>query len=224
MNRDPIFWEDPERVEEFATREPDHRLKELVNEYVDPAAVRVLDLGCAGGRNTEFLLRLGFDVIAVDSSTAMVERTRERLRQIVDEEEARRRVRIEAMDDLSGFEDSGFDLLIALGIYHAARSRAEWDRTLSESARVVAPGGKLLVSVFSPECDLTGEGVTPVPGEPHLFDGFPAGRSFLVDADTLDTELRGHGFAPLVETATVRPVVEVGRRVSVNGFYVKRMG
>lgn len=222
MIRDPAFWEDHQRVEEFAAREPDHRLQELVNEYESPAATRVLDLGCAGGRNTVFLLRLGFDVIAVDSSTAMVERTRERLRLLVDEAETTRRVRLGSMDDLSGSEDSSFDLLIALGIYHAAQTRAEWDRTLSESARVVAPGGKLLVSVFSPECDFTGEGVTPVPGEPHLYDGQPAGRAFLVDADTLDAELRIHGFEPLVETRTVRPASKVGRRVSVNGLHIKR--
>jgi hypothetical protein len=42
-------------------RDPDHRLSELVDRCPDPEAVCVLDLGCAGKRNTVFLGRLGFD-------------------------------------------------------------------------------------------------------------------------------------------------------------------
>ena len=33
-------------------------------------------------------------------------------------------------------------MVVALGIYHCAQSRAEWDRSLSETARILAPGGR----------------------------------------------------------------------------------
>ena len=69
------FWEDPDRVEQFAGREPDRRLLELLDSFEAPRTTRVLDLGCAGGRNTAVLAERGFDVLAIDSSSSMVART-----------------------------------------------------------------------------------------------------------------------------------------------------
>jgi SAM-dependent methyltransferase len=218
------FWESAENVERFAAREPDVRLTRLIESWPDPAAVRVLDLGCAGGRNAVFLARRGFDVRALDASEAMVAETRRRLAPLVGEAEAARRVRLGQMDDLGWAPDASFDLVLALGIYHCAQSRAEWDRTLSETARILAPGGRLLVSVFTPETDLTGRGITPVPGEPDVYEGFESGRSVLVDAPTLDADLARYGLSCVVPTTLARPKVDVGRRVSANGLYAKAQG
>ncbi len=215
------FWESAENVARFAAREPDVRLTQLVPGFPEPGAVRVLDIGCAGGRNAVYLARLGFDVRALDASEAMVAETRRRLAAILGEVEGSRRARVGRMDDLGWAGDASFDLVIALGVYHCSQSRAEWDRALSESARVMAPGGRLLVSVFTPETDLTGRGIAPVPGEPHVYEGFESGRSVLVDAATLDAELARHGLACVVPTAIARPKVETGRRVSANGLYAK---
>jgi SAM-dependent methyltransferase len=227
VRHDPVadvknaFWESAENVERFAAREPDVRLAALIPGYADPRAASVLDLGCAGGRNTVFLARLGFDVLALDASEAMVAETRRRMTPIVGEAEAERRVRVGRMDDLGWAPAASFDLVVALGLYHCAQSRAEWDRSLSETARVLAPGGQLLVSVFTPETDLTGRGISPVPGEPHVYEGFESGRSVLVDAPTLDAELARHGLSCVVPTVLARRQVEVGRRVSANGLYLK---
>jgi len=218
------FWESSENVERFAARQPDVRLTELIREYRDPSATKVLDLGCAAGRNAVLLAQNGFDVHAADSSAAMVAKTRERLAPIVGPAEAERRVRVGRMDELSWAGDASFELVVALGLYHCAHSRAEWDRALSESARVLAPGGKLLVSVFTPETDLTGRGIRPVEGHPHLYEGFESGHAFLVDADNLDSEMARHGLHPLKPTYTARPKVETGRRASANGLYVKAAG
>jgi SAM-dependent methyltransferase len=216
------FWDSAENVERFAAREPDKRLVELIREFADPASVRVLDLGCAGGRNTVLLAERGFDVFALDSSSAMVARTRERLAPILGAAEAERRVREGRMDDLSWAPDASFRLVLSLGLYHCAQSRAEWDRALSETARVLERRGKLLVSVFTPETDLSGRGTRPVPGEPGLYEGFDSGRHFLVDAAELDAELARFGLDPLEPTRTARPKTEVGRRVSANGLFEKR--
>jgi SAM-dependent methyltransferase len=217
----PSFWDSPENVERFAAREPDARLKDLVRAYADPAAVRVLDLGCAAGRNTVLLARAGFDFEALDASLAMAAKTRERVAAIRGADEAASRVRVGRMDDLSFASDGRYDLVVALGLYHCAQSRAEWDRSLSETARVLKLGGKLLVSVFTPETDLTGRGSRPVPGEPDLYEGFDSGRHLLVNAARLDEELARFGLHPLEPTRTARPKTEVGRRVSANGLYGK---
>ena len=213
------FWESPENVERFAAREPDVRLAGLVASFSEPRAVRVLDLGCAGGRNAVFLAQRGFDVCAVDASEAMAAETRRRLTSLLGEAEAARRVRVGRMDDLGWAPRAAFDLVVALGIYHCAQSRAEWDRSLSETARVLAPGGRLLVSVFTPETDLTGRGIAPVPGEPYVYEGFESGRCVLVDSQTLDAELARHGLSCVVPTTVARRNVEVGSRVSANGLY-----
>lgn len=216
------FWDSAENVERFAAREPDARLTELVGEYPDPSTIRVLDLGCAAGRNAVLLAENGFDVEALDASPAMVARTRQRLAAILGAAEAEKRVRVGRMDDLSPSADATFDLVVALGLYHCAQSRAEWERSLSETARVLKPGARVLVSVFTPETDLTGRGIRAVAGEPDVYEGFDSGgRHVLVDAAGLDREMARFGLLPLEPTRTARPKVETGRRVSANGLYRK---
>jgi SAM-dependent methyltransferase len=215
------FWESSQNVERFAAREPDLRLTELIREYLDPSATKVLDLGCAAGRNAVLLAQNGFDVEAVDASAAMVAKTRERLTSILGSAEAQRRVRVGRMDDLSWADDASFALVVALGLYHCAQSRPEWDRALAETERVLEPGGRLLVSVFTPETDLTGRGIRPVAGEPGVYEGFESGRAFLVDAAGLDREMARLGLHAFKPTYTVHPKAETGRRASANGLYVK---
>jgi SAM-dependent methyltransferase len=216
------FWEEKEQVERFAARDPDKRLIELIGSYRAPGSIRVLDVGCAGGRNTELLAARGFDVHAVDASNAMVRCTRSRIAPIVGETEAGRRVFVASMDDLGAFADESFHIVVALGIYHCARSRAEFERALSETARVLEHDGRALVASFSPRTDPHGDGVTPVAGAPGVFDGLHSGRHVLLEAEELDADMARHGLTPLVKTKTVVVVLERGRRVTVNGFYVKR--
>jgi len=216
------FWEQPEIVGRFAARDPDHRLARLVEEYPDPGAVRVLDLGCAGGRNSVFLAERGFDVTALDLSTAMVAETRLRVAVVLGPEEAERRVRVGAMDRLDTIADGSIDLIVALGVYHAARSGKEWEASLSESNRVLSAGGRVLVAIHTAEFRPDDRIPIPVPGETHVYDGLASGRSFLVDADTLDRDMARHGLSPVVPTDTVRRETEGGgRRVTANGLYVK---
>jgi SAM-dependent methyltransferase len=221
VSRD-AFWEDPERVQSFASREPDHRLLALLDDYPDPSTVRVLDLGCAGGRNTCILVERGFNVVAVDLSAAMVAMTRSRVAELISEAEAEQRVLRGPMDDLDWARDASFDLVVALGIYHEARDEDEWDRALAETARVLRPRGAALVSVFSPGTVLHGVRFEPVAGRRllHRSDAGEMTRSFPT-AKQLDHEMIGHGLVPAVETVTVRREVEDSVRVVTNGLYRK---
>ena len=214
------FWERPEVVEQFASRAPDHRLVRLLDEYSEPSAIGVLDLGCAGGRNAVLLAERGFDVWAVDASAPMVERTRDRVAAVLGSDRARERVQHARMDDLSSFGAGSFDLVVALGVFHSAESMAEWELAVAETARVLKRGGKALVNHFTPEVDLTGDGIRPVPGQPGVYEGLSDGPGVLLEADALDAAMARHGLLPIVPSETVRVPTEHGIRVSVNALYV----
>jgi len=220
----PPFWSRPDVVRRFAGRDPDDRLRALVEEYPDPGSVRVLDLGCAGGRNAVFLARKGFDLRAADGSAAMVAETRRRVAAILNDVEARRRVTEAKMDDLSTFDDDSFDLVVSLGLLHNAGSWAEWKRAAAETARVLAPGGRLLVSQFTPATDLTGRGTHKVPGEPHLYDRLPHGPGIFLEPAEMDAEMERLGLEPERPTTTGRTELHPGQRVSAKGLYRKPRG
>lgn len=218
------FWDRPETVEKFAGRDPDHRLLELIDRFDDPSQTGVLDLGCAAGRNTVLLAREGFDVRAVDAAPAMVERTRERVAEILGPAEAERRVRVGRMENLGDFPDDRFRLVVALGVYHQADSRRGRERALSETARVLEPGGLVLVAVFHPDSRPDGEPRRRVSEEAPLYEGFHSGLHYLVDPDELDREMADHGLRPAEPTETVRTETEEGVRMTINALYRKGEG
>lgn len=213
-------WFDPEIIEEFAKRETDHRLRELIEAEDHPETLRVLDLGCAAGRNTVYLVAKRCDAYAIDLSEPMVRVCRERLAPLIGEAEAERRVRQAAMEDLTMFEDGSFDLIVALGIYQQATTLEEWDRAIDETRRILRPRGRLLLATFAPGTDLTGGDGDPVEGEPHVFTIRDGMRAVLFSAGELDERLRAFGLEPATKTDEVeRPHDPAGRRVTVNGLY-----
>ena len=213
-------WEDPETVAEFVTREPDHRLAELLEATDSPSGLHALDLGCAGGRNAELLARKGCSVLAVDLSPAMVEATRRRLAPIIGQSEAEERVSRSSMGDLSHIQDGSIDLVVALGIYHQASSLEEWNLAIGETARVLRQGGRLLSAQFGPGTDLTGEHGHRVEGEDHVHMIREGSKVVLLDSEELDRRMAAHGFVPISPSATVeRPHEPAGRRVTINALY-----
>ena len=223
MERDPIpFWERPEIVEKFAGREPDRRLAEWLSGRPDLEGLRVLDIGCAGGRNSEFLARSGCDLYAIDASLPMVRRTRFRVANVLGEREAARRVRVGRMELLGGFRDRSFDLVVALGVFHSAPDRATYELALAESARVLDDNGHLLIANFAPGTQLEGTVLEPAADEADVYIGHESGRHVLLDAEALDEALSRHGLTPVVPTEVVEAEGEATRRVTVNGLYRKR--
>ncbi len=217
------FWERPEVVERFASRPPDDRMVALLSGA--PRATRVLDLGCAAGRNTEWLAREGFDVYACDASQAMVAYTRRRLAPYLGEVEAGRRVLLCSMDNLAMFEPESFDLVVALGIYQQAQSTEEWHRAVAETARVLRGDGRLLVQHFALGSQPWPEPLRQV--KPFVFEAtLPDGgvrRFVLLDEATLDAWMAQHGLVPETPTrTTTRPTEEGGFWRNLHALYRKR--
>jgi SAM-dependent methyltransferase len=216
------FWERPETVSWFATRPPDARVVARFSE--GPRGARVLDLGCAAGRNAVWLASAGFDVWALDASSAMIAATRERLANLLGRERAMARVVHGDMADLGAFADGGFDAVIAIGVLPGAGSWFAWRRTVAEIARVLAPGGELILTHFTPETGPGGPALERVPGEPHryrrVFDDRP---SILLRRHELDAYLSAHDLVPLLDTAEVAATTMNGHRTTLNGHFRKRV-
>ncbi len=98
---------------------------------------RVLDLGGATGRLSVHLARLGMRPVVLDPSLPMVRRARRR-----------------GLSAVAGsahalpFRDASFDAVVVVDALHHV---PEIPRSLREAARVLAPGGRLLLHEPDPE-------------------------------------------------------------------------
>ena len=119
---------------------------QLMRGRIEPG-MRVLDVGCGGGRNLVYLLRRGFDVAGVDQDPDAVAHVRAlaaRLAPALPPDN----FRVEAIEALS-FPEAWADVVIASAVLHFAFSEAHFDSMLASIWRVLAPGGLLFARLAS---------------------------------------------------------------------------
>jgi ubiquinone/menaquinone biosynthesis C-methylase UbiE len=110
--------------------------------------LRVVDVGCGTGRHALPMAAQGARVTGVDFSTGMLGRLRAKLERT--DAAAARRLELIEHDIASGlpFGDASFDLaLVCLVLEHLPNL----DEMLAELARVVVPGGRVVIADFHPE-------------------------------------------------------------------------
>jgi SAM-dependent methyltransferase len=104
---------------------------------------RALDFGCGTGRSTRFLRDLGMTAVGIDISAPMLE-------------EARRRdpagdYRLVEAADVRAVADAGFDLIFAAFTFDNIPTDAEKAGSLAALRDLLAPRGRLIVVVSSPQ-------------------------------------------------------------------------
>lgn len=99
---------------------------------------RALDVGCGTGEFTAALAEAGAVAVGVEVASAAVERARARHPGLD--------LRLVPIDGPLPFEDNSFDLVWASEVIEHVTDTARW---LSEVRRVLAPGGRLLVTTPS---------------------------------------------------------------------------
>ena len=107
------------------------------------AGKRALDFGCGTGRSTRFLRKLGFETIGIDVAEKMVQRARE--------SDPTGEYRCISDGDLDDFRDGTFDLVFSAFTFDNIPTRTHKVRLFTELARVLAPTGRLVNVVSSPE-------------------------------------------------------------------------
>lgn len=104
---------------------------------------RALDFGCGTGRSTRFLRDLGFDVTGVDISRSMLERARE-----LDPEGDYRLV---PDGKLPGLDPGSFDLVLSVFTFDNIPQLEHKATLFGALGRVLAPAGRIVGLVSSPE-------------------------------------------------------------------------
>lgn len=120
----------------FATSTGPSAIDAVFDAVAESKPKRVLEVGCGPGDMAERIARdLGAEVFALDQSERMVDLTRARGLEAV----------VGDVQELP-FEDESFDCTVAAWmLYHVA----DLDRGVSELARVLRPGGRLVASTNS---------------------------------------------------------------------------
>ena len=140
------LYDDPERASAYARVSATNAanaayerpaMRALLGDVRD---LDVLDAGCAAGEHSAWLADRGARVVALDGSEAMVRLARERLGE---------RVRVLHADLAQPLPlaDASADLIVSSLTLHYLE---DWSTPLREFARILRPGGRLIVSTHHP--------------------------------------------------------------------------
>jgi SAM-dependent methyltransferase len=189
-------------------REPDHDSywrfhRNLFLELVPSPGRRTLDLGCGEGRLARDLRQLGHRVVAVDASPAMVAAARE-----ADPELETHIADAAALP----FADGAFDCVVA---FMSLQDVDDFAGAIRESARVLAPGGRLVLAIVHP-LNSAGE-----------FDGDEGASPFVIRGSYLDRSTYAdsiqRGGLPITFVSEHRPLEAYTEEIAGSGLLIERL-
>jgi len=129
-----------ERIGDHFSKTREYAWPEVESFVEDAAGTAALDIGCGNGRHTELLAAVADRAVGLDASRALLAEARGRVGDapLVQGDATR-----------LPFDDATFDLAVYVATLHHLPTAADRRASLDELGRVLAPGGRALLSVWS---------------------------------------------------------------------------
>ena len=154
----PWDWKNPSKERKLQ----DDHIVDFLKYHNFEKNLKVLDCGCADGRNSEYLINEGYEVTGVDFSQTVIERTQKRL--------PKGKFLTGDIRKLDKIESNSFDILIDAGALHVNFPK-DIISIIEEYHRILKPSGKMFIRVFNKDDDtpnpifpVNAEGTMPVFG------------------------------------------------------------
>ena len=213
-----VFWNKKEIVEEFAAYEAPKYWKEFLSTFKNPDSIRVLDLGCGGGRNSVLAAGMGFHVSASDLHFNMVKATRKVLAPYIPKAELVKRV-VKTGFEKTPYATGAFDVVIASGVLHNANTVKKFRDGVHEISRILKNNGSFCMNIFYLESDdPTMRASKREKGVFYTDIGLPM---VLLGRKEIISELAKAGIVPTNNVTSYESQVNTGRRYVLRGVFRK---
>jgi tellurite methyltransferase len=135
------------------------------------SGMRLVDAGCGGGRNIQYLLREGYEVFGVDTSAEAVAAVRKMAHELAPRLPAENFhvARVEAMP----FADEFADVVVCHSVLHFACDEAQLEAMVRGLWRVLRPGGMLFCRLASTIGAVQGMAFEPLGGRRYRMSHGP---------------------------------------------------
>ena len=124
--------------------------------------MRVVDAGCGGGRNMQYLLRAGCEVFGVDVSAGAVAEVRKMAAELAPRLPAEN-FQVAGVEEMP-FADKFADVVVCHSVLHFAQDEAQLDAMVRGLWRVLRPGGMMFCRLASTIGAVQGMAFEPVGG------------------------------------------------------------
>ncbi len=210
------FWNSRKQIIDFADEKPSKYLLGFFSKIKDSKDKKVLDVGCGGGRNTEMLLRFGFDVYGCDLHKGMVKITKKRVEKFG--KDKAKKIIMASMFSLH-YRTGTFDCVVSNCVFHNVYSIEELVIDIKESARVLKKHGKLALNVICSK--IIDSQLKKVKNQKSTYitpSGLPM---VLLSKKNLISILNKNNLYPITSITQTKTILDVGTRCVLKGFFEK---